>query len=421
MLVQPPGSNGMMGNNDIWFQLTILLGIALSSHFIVSRFGQPMVVAEIVIGIIIGPSLLAIITDISLIAQFAQLGAIFLLFAIGLECNLKEIYTKKSMIIATCGVIVPWIFGYLFGLMIGQNFATSVFIGAILVATSVAVTAEILMEMGQLNKSVGKTIIGAAVVDDILGMVVLTFAVGVSGNSVNFVNIFLLVLAAGLFVVIGAFIGARYIGKVLMYIEAKTTKVEHSGFLFAVAIMFFYAFIAERIGMSAIIGAFVAGTMFSGVVLKKEFNDAAKILSTLFAPIFFISIGLMVNFKLLGNGGMSPYIIVLFGILLTLIAIITKVVGCSISARAMGMPTKDSFIVGYGMSPRCEVALIIALLGLSAGVITQDIYFMAVIMAILTTLLVPPLLKELLKEKKKMMLKKEELIKRLMTQKRTTP
>jgi Kef-type K+ transport system membrane component KefB len=221
--------------------------------------------------------------------------------------------------------------------------------------------------------------------------------------------------------VIGAFIGARYIGKVLMYIEAKTTKVEHSGFLFAVAIMFFYAFIAERIGMSAIIGAFVAGTMFSGVVLKKEFNDAAKILSTLFAPIFFISIGLMVNFKLLGNGGMSPYIIVLFGILLTLIAIITKVVGCSISARAMGMPTKDSFIVGYGMSPRCEVALIIALLGLSAGVITQDIYFMAVIMAILTTLLVPPLLKELLKEKKKMMLKKEELIKRLMTQKRTTP
>ncbi len=154
----------------IWFELTILLCIAVASHFILTRFGQPMVIVEIGIGIIIGPSLLGMITQsTTLIMPFAQMGAVFLMFAIGIECNLKEIYTKNSMVIAICGVIVPWVAGFAFGTAIGQPFGTSVFIGAILVATSIAVTAEILVEMGQLNSKVGKTIIGAAVVDDILG------------------------------------------------------------------------------------------------------------------------------------------------------------------------------------------------------------------------------------------------------------
>jgi Kef-type K+ transport system membrane component KefB len=395
----------MMVPTEIWFQLTVLLGIAVASHFIVTRLGQSMVVAEIVIGIIIGPSLVGIITDQNyLVAPFAQLGAIFLLFAIGLECNLNEIYTRKSLVIASCGVAVPWVAGFLFGLSIGQPFGSAVFIGAILVATSVAVTAGILVEMGQLDTKVGKTIIGAAVVDDILGMIVLTISIGASGSGVAVPHLLLVVVAAGLFIGIGAFVGSRYLGRVMMYIESKSTKVQHSGFLFALTVMFLYAFIAEVIMKSAIIGAFVAGTMFSAVPIKKEFDSGAKFLASVFAPIFFISIGIMVNLK-----GITGANILALGILLTLIAILTKVIGCSLPAKAMGMSTKESLTVGYGMSPRCEVALIIALLGLSEGIITQDIYFMAVFMAVLTTLVTPPFLKMLLKKEKKTKSKAELL------------
>lgn len=399
----------MFASGEIWFQMTILLGIAVASHFVVTRFGQPMVIFEILLGIIIGPSLFAIITNSNnFITQFAQLGAVFLLFAIGLECNLKEIYTRKSLIIATVGVIVPWCAGYGFGLAIGQSFAASVFIGAILVATSVAVTAEILMELGQLDKSVGKAIIGAAVVDDILGMIVLTMAIGVSGGGgVDVSRLLAIVIAAGLFIALGAFIGARYLGRIVQRIERETVKVPHSGFLFALAVMFLYAFVAEAIGMSAIIGAFVAGTMFSTVAIKKEFDDGAKFLSAVFAPIFFVSIGIMIDLH-----GITTVGVVLWGILFTFIAIITKVIGCGFAARACGMSARESFMVGYGMSPRCEVALIIALLGLSAGIIMQDVYFIAVLMAILTTFFTPPLLKAML-EKKQKKKTKEQLIRSL--------
>ena len=405
----------MIVANEMWFQLTILLGIAVASHFIVTRFGQPLVIAEIIIGILIGPSILGIITNIDLISQFAQLGAIFLLFAIGLECNLNEIYTKKSLIIASFGVIVPWIAGFIFGMWIGQGVVVSVFIGAIIVATSVAVTAEILVEMGQLDKPVGKAIIGAAVVDDILGMIVLTMSLGVSSNSISVLPIIMLVVAAGLFIIVGAYIGSKYLGRIILFIEKQTTKVEYSSFIFALAVMFLYAFIAERIGMSAIIGAFVAGTMFSSVKIKKELQDGAKILTTVFAPIFFISIGLMVNFRILA--GHELYVFMVFGLIFTIIAMVTKIIGCGIPAKAMGMSNRESLIVGYGMSPRCEVALIIAMLGLTAGIIGQNIYFMAVFMAILTTVLTPPFLKVLLKEQRKMT-KKGELIAALSARKK---
>lgn len=398
--------------SGIWFELTILMGLAVASHFIVTKFGQPLVVGEIVLGIFIGPSILGFITDTNLISQFAQLGALILLFSIGLECNIREIYTKESIVIATCGVVVPWIGGYIFGISVGHDFSTSVFIGAIMVATSVAVTAQILVEMGQIGSRVGKTIVGAAVVDDILGMIILTLSLGFSENYIDLPHIILLVVGAALFIVVGSYIGVKYLSRVILFIENHTRKVEHSGFLFALAIMFLYAFISERIGISAIVGAFVAGTMFPTVSKKKEFHEGTKFLSSVFTPIFFISIGIMVNFS-----GLKGYYIILFGILLTLIAILTKVIGCAIPAKFLGMSAKESLTVGYGMAPRCEVALAIAMLGLSLNLIAQDLYFMAVFMAILTTILTPPVLKFLLKREKKKR-KKEELIRAISTSKR---
>lgn len=397
----------------MWFQLTIFIGVAVASHFVVKRFGQPMVIAEIILGVIIGPSVIGIITGNNfLITPFAQIGAIFLLFAIGLECNINEIYTPKSIVIATCGIIVPWIAGFLFGVALGQPLGVAVFIGAILVSTSTAVTAEILVELGQVDTQVGKTIIGAAVVDDILGFIVLAFAIGVSGETFSMPHIFLLGLAAALFVVIGGFIGSRYLGRLVSWIETRTNRMQHSAFLFALTIMFLYVFISETIGLSVIIGAFVAGTMFSSIPEKKELDDGAKFLSTIFTPIFFISVGIMVDLR-----EITSINVLLLGILLTLIAILTKVIGCSLPVKAMGMSTNDSLAVGYGMTPRCELAVIIGLAGLSAGIITQDIYVMAVLVSILTTVVSAPFFRMILKKGKKSK-SKDELIKSMHKKKR---
>jgi Kef-type K+ transport system membrane component KefB len=246
-------------------------------------------------------------------------------------------------------------------------------------------------------------------------MIVLALSVGVyqnSGTGLDFAGmlpIIKIIIIACIFIVIGAYIGSKVFGQVIMIIESKTGKASHAGFLFALAIMFLYAYIAELIGISAIVGAFVAGTMFSSVPIKKEFDDGAKFLATVFTPIFFITIGIMVNFS-----GLNGFYFVGMGIVLALIAIFTKVIGCSIPAKATGMTTRESLIVGYGMTPRCEVALIIAMLGLSLGIIGQGIYFMAIMVAVLTTILTPPALKMLLADNKRGM-KKKDLIAKLST------
>jgi Kef-type K+ transport system membrane component KefB len=379
----------MQSDPQIWFQLTLLLMIAVISHFIISKMRQPMVVGEILIGMVLGPSVIGFtLIDVDLVATFAQFGAIVLLFMIGLESDLKSIYTKRNITIALGGVVVPWVAGFAIftTLMPDAGTTQAIFVGAALVATSVAVTASVLMELKMIKKPVGQAILGAAVVDDILGMVVLAIAGGTAGGQVDILGIVYLIVAAIGFVVIGIWAGTKYLCRILEKAdrEGKERGLEHTGFLLALMIALFYAYIAEVIGISAIVGAFVAGTIFSSLAIKGEFERGTKYLGAVFAPVFFISLGILFDVS-----GLANFIWV--AIIISVVAVLSKVIGCGIPAMALGMSIKESFAVGIGMSPRLEVAMIIALYGLSTGLIGQEVYSIVIFMGLITALITPPL------------------------------
>lgn len=394
---------------DVWFELTFLLAVALLSSFIFARFGQPKVIAYIIVGVAIGPSILGIIRETQgspsglpeSIRMLAQLGSIVLLFMIGLECDLKEIYTKRSISIAIGGVLFPWIAGYFVAIAMGYDDPAypgqAIFIGATLVATSVAITAGVTSELGLIGTPVAYTLIGAAVVDDVLGMVVLGMSRGLAAGGLDVFGISALLAGAVLFVVLGAWIGSRFLTRLVFNVQVSgfRRRLPMSGFILALTIAFLYAFIAETIQISAIVGAFVAGTVFSGSPLRDGFRKATMSLEALFVPIFFVSLGVAVDLSNISNG----VEVLWFALVLTLVAIATKLVGCGYPARLWGMSRMDSLAVGIGMMPRLEVALIIAFIGLSTepAIISQDVYTAVVFMGLVTALFAPVLLKAALK------------------------
>ena len=380
---------------EVWFELTFLLAVSLFAAFIFTRFGQPKVIGYIVIGVIIGPSVLGIIQMgeggtsglPETIMMLSEMGAIILLFMIGLECDLKEVYTRKSISIALGGVIVPWMLGYGVAHLFGYG-PDAVFVGATLVATSVAVAASVLSELGLIGTPVAYAIVGAAVVDDIMGMVVLGIAKGISSGDLDAVGIGLLVVGAVLFVVVGAYVGSRFLAKLVFNVQISgyRRKMPMSGFILALAIAFLYSFIAEAIQISAIVGAFVAGTAFSGSALRDGFRKGTQYLEAVFVPLFFVSLGTAVNISNIMDS-------IVFGLVLTGAAVVSKIVGCAIPAWSSGMSKWDSVSVGVGMMPRLEIAFIIAYYGLSTQIIGVEVYSVVVFMGLITALVTPPILK----------------------------
>jgi Kef-type K+ transport system membrane component KefB len=412
-------------NGTIWFQLTLLLFVAVLAHFLVNMMKQPMIVGEILVGVIIGFVGVALLGDSSIInvhifgqngvlntqygidlfvdgiiseetvKPFAEIGSIILLFMIGLECDLRRIYTKRNMLIALGGVIVPWFVGFLVFefLMPSAGLNESIFVGTILVATSVAVTAAVLKELGAISSSVGSAILGAAVVDDVLGMIVLAISKGAVGGTFDIVNIVYLIIAAIVFLVGGILIGTKFLCKVVDSTEntCSAKGMRHTGFILALAIAFGYAFVSELIGISAIVGAFVAGTIFASISCKKDFEEGANYLSAIFVPVFFVSSGILFDVV-----GLADIFVVT--VIITLLAMATKIIGCGIPARLLGMSGNEAVAVGIGMAPRLEVAIVIALYGLQNKIIGQDVYSMAIFIGIATALVTPSILRWALKK-----------------------
>jgi Kef-type K+ transport system membrane component KefB len=386
--------------SKVWFELTFLLVVSLFAGFLFARFGQPRVLGYIVVGVVIGPSMLNIIrssgTSVSPLPESVQmlalLGAIVLLFMIGLECDLRQVYAKRSIAIAFGGVVVPWIGGYLLALSMGFG-SDAIFIGATLVATSVAITASVTSQLGLIGTPIAYAIVGAAVVDDVLGMIVLGISKDlVPGTGLDYGSIILLVVGAILFIVVGAWLGSRYLTKLVFDVQVSgfRRKLPMSGFVLALAIAFLYAFVAEAIGITAIVGAFVAGTAFSGSPLRDGLRKGTNYLEALFVPLFFVSLGVAVDVR-----GIADALV--FGIVLTLVAVATKIVGCGVSAKLTGMSWWDSLAVGVGMTPRLEIALVIAYYGLSNLIIDEKTYSVVVFMGLLTAVFAPALLRSVLK------------------------
>ena len=373
--------------SSIEFQMSLLLFVALAGYLIASRINQSAVVGEILVGILVGPSVLGLITYTDFVQSLAHLGAIFLLFTIGFEFCIRDLMDPRFFTIASLGVIVPWIGGYLTTSALGYSSSSALFVGTALTATSIAITANVLKELGKLEAPAAKAIIGAAVIDDVLALLVLGITTDIIRGSIELPAIATSLVSAVLFIGLGLLTGIKMVSPLLAWLDCRPLARQYPEFVFitALAIAFFYAMVAELIGLSAIVGAFIAGVSCREVALchSKDPREGAEYLQVIFAAIFFVSLGIIVDLH-----AITPAIAVLVGAM-TLVAIVTKLVGCGLPARLFGYSWNDAAIIGFGMSPRGEVAMIVALIGLNAGVIGQEIFVAIILMSLITTVITP--------------------------------
>jgi Kef-type K+ transport system membrane component KefB len=331
------------------------------------------------------PDLLAVVRDL------ADLGVILLMFVAGLETDLAEMRRVGTVAFwaAFGGVILPMAGGIatasLFGLPL---YWEGIFVGTILTATSVSISAQTLMELGALRSREGATILGAAVIDDVMGIIVLSFVVAfarTSGGGADLAGVALVVVRMAAYFAV-AIAAGRFLGPVLRW--ASRLPVTEALLAAAVVIALIYAWAAEYFGgVAAITGAYVAGVLLAQTPFKRQLDAGIQPLTyTIFVPIFFIGIGLQANGRTLAES-------LAFTVVLLLVAIVTKAIGCGVFSRLSGFSTMESVRVGAGMISRGEVGLIVAGYGLANGLIGQPVFSAAVIMVLVTTMITPPLLR----------------------------
>jgi Kef-type K+ transport system membrane component KefB len=378
-------------------ELILIITFAKLGGYLATRIRQPAVFGELIAGVILGPSLINItglpfITDAHLpetISQLGEIGVLLLMFLAGLELHLKDL-THSSRVAAlsgTIGVLIPVGMGLAFGELIGMDFNHAIFLGLTLGATSVSISAQVLIELNKLRTRVGLGLLGSAVFDDILTLLLLsTFLAFLTGNSgVQDVVIVVLKMVAFLGVSVGFGLW------LLPWISRKVSRLPISQGITALGliVMFVFALAAELLGgMAAITGTFIAGLMFARTpdIQTLETNLHA-IAYSFFVPVFFVSIGLSVNLRQVDISSLWLILAV------SAIAILGKVIGAGGGALLARYPLLESLQIGIGMISRGEVGLIIAKIGLDNGLLNQDIFATIVIMILITTLVTPPLLR----------------------------
>ena len=378
-------------HESIELQMSLLLAVALAGHLLSGLVRQPAVVGQILAGLIVGPSILGLITYTTFVANIAHLGAIVLLFVVGLEFRARELAAVRPFVIAVAGIIVPWLTGYLLARGFGFENDRALLIGVALSATSIAITADALRELGQLQTPEARLIIGAAVIDDVLALLALSMVDQLGSGVIDPVAIALMAVKAILFIGVGAWLGQKLLAPLSDKIDASQLAARSPEFVFILGLLtaFVYALVAEYLHLSAIVGAFVAGVVFEGIHVNKSqsVHIGAGYVRAAFGAVFFVSLGVLADLRTLGTETL------LFAGALTLAALFSKFVGCGLSARVTGIATRESMIIGVGMAPRGEVAMVIALLALNRGVIEQPAYVGLVLMSLVTTLVVPVLLR----------------------------
>lgn len=387
-----------METYEILRDLAIIIISAKLFGLIARKCKAPMVVGEIIAGLIIGPCLLNVVQPSDFISQMAEIGVILIMFSAGLETNLQEL--KKSgliaLLIACVGVIVPLVCGALlfmcfhgFASWGSDEFFKAVFIGCIMTATSVGITVETLKEMGYLSTRVGQTILSAAIIDDIIGIIALTFVLGFKDPGSNTL------------LVIGKVFLFLALSVVLGYIFYRVFKVVDERYphtrripIIAITLCFIMAYVAEKyFGIADITGAYIAGIILCNV-RDAEYIDRRVSINgyMIFAPIFFVGIGLKTSFDNVDSS------MILFSIGFVIVAMLSKVIGCGAVAKICRFSWLDSLKIGAGMMTRGEVALIITNKGLGLNIIDSS-YFTAVILLIIVSSVVTPIILKLLFKK----------------------
>lgn len=369
---------------------------------VTKRVKLPQVVGALMAGLILGPACLGVLKETEFITQVSEIGVIVLMFCAGLETDIKELKKTgaSSFIIALLGVIVPLLAGWGVASIFNKDSADglaspmlqNIFIGIILTATSVSITVETLKEMGRLSSKSGNAILGAAVIDDILGIIALTVITSSADKSVNIGMVLLKILLFFIFAIIVAIAFNFAFNKW----SGRSKKDLRRYIIIAFVFCLLMSFSAEHFfGVADITGAFVAGLALSNGPRATYLSNRFDTLSyMLLSPVFFASIGLKV---VLPKMSMS---IILFAVVLLIVAILTKVIGCGLGAKLCKFSNKDSLRIGVGMISRGEVALIVASKGAAVGLMNEKYFAPIVIMVVVTTIVTPILLKFVYKSKK---------------------
>lgn len=354
------------------------------------RIGQTAVLGELLAGVIIGPGVLGLVHESEVLHALAELGVLILLFEVGLESDVHDLLRAglQATLVALVGVAVPFAVGY--GVMHGLGYPAlvAVFVGATFTATSVGITARVLADLGRLRDAAAKVVLGAAVVDDVLGLMILAVVTGVAQTGgVSFGSVVALSMKAVVFLVLAILVGMRLAPALIGVIgglKARGTLIVYS-VIFAVAL----AVVADLIGLATIIGAFAAGLVLATTERRAHIEERIKPVADLLVPVFFVTVGMKVQPALLNPFAENAQL----GIagLLTVVAVISKLV----AGLVVYQPGVRRWPVGVGMVPRGEVGLIFAGAGLVAGVIAEDLYSALVVVVMLTTFVAPPWLKAL--------------------------
>ena len=372
--------------------LAILLFTAKVFSLAGKKIGLPEVVGEILAGLLVGSAFLGLVRESELLSKMAEIGVIMLMFEAGLGTNLKQLRQSglKATLIACAGVLVPMVLGtllfmcfYGFDVPGSPRFMRGLFLGTIMSATSVSITVAALKELGKLDTEVGTTIVSAAIIDDVLGIIVLTIVTGMSGQSTSG-SIVQVLLKVVLFFA-GAILSGFLVYRGMAWLDEKYTHTRRIPII-SLCYCFLLAYLAETyFGIADITGAYVAGVILCNLADRDYISRRIDISSyMLFAPLFFTGIGLKTSF-----GSMDLRLIV-FSVFFVLVALAGKVLGCGGCAKLLGFDRGDSLKIGSGMMTRGEVALITAQKGLSVGLLTAD-YFTAVILMILVSSVITPI------------------------------
>lgn len=376
--------------------IVLILIFTKIGGIISKKLKMPEVLGILIAGVILGPVVLNLVQYDENIKLLSDLGVIMLMFLAGLETNVEEFKKAglSSFVIAVSGIIVPLILGTLSAYLFFNDFWANIFVGVILTATSVSITVETLKELGKLNTKSGINILGAAVIDDILGLILISVVLAVAQTSdsntgtlaiVSIIYVFVKIILFCLFSIFGLIYLPKYINR---FIITRHLKPGRELLTFSIASAIFAAYISESLGIAAITGAYICGLIFSSLTYKEYLERNIKAISSGFLSlIFFASVGIEANLK-----GINLKVIFIT-LVMFIAALVGKLIGCGGAARLLKMSKSESIQIGAGMISRGEVAIITANIGLQKGIISEEIFLPTLIVVILTTIITPILLK----------------------------
>ncbi len=380
---------------SVFKDLAIIIVFAKLFGILARKCKAPQVVGEIFAGLLIGPSMLGIVGQTDFLTEMAEIGVVLIMFLAGLETNLKDLLKTgpKAFLIACAGVIVPLVCGTLFYMFYygfapfgDDKFYRALFIGTIMTATSVSITVQTLREMGYLKGLIGTTIMGAAIIDDVIGIIVLTFVIGFKNPESKPITVIISTVLFFIFALVVGFI----VYKIFIIVEKRYPHNRRIPIL-GLALCFSFAFVAEKyFGIADITGAYLAGVILSSTYNSKYIAEKMDISAyMLFGPIFFASIGLKTSI----NGIDAS--IMLFTAGFVVVALLSKIIGCGVMARICKFKGWKAVMIGTGMMTRGEVALIVAQKGLAVGLLSP-VYFTCVIFLILISSVLTPIVLKLI-------------------------